>query len=71
MNPTRFENKMDFQSDLKQKLKDLKASLRISNIQWNEWEREFITNVTNQLDHEIVDVSPKQFSIVWDLWEKI
>jgi len=61
----------NYQSTLRARIEDLKATLKISNINWGAWEREFIESVSKKLDQQIINVSPAQYKKIYDLWEKI
>lgn len=71
-NFTKNEND-NWQKEVRGKLEDLQATLSISNIYlfWNPWEVEFIENVCEKLEQEVINVSPKQYDKICDLWERI
>lgn len=60
----------NYQAEVRAKLTDLKASLDNRFVRWNEWERSFIVSIVIKLEHDNIDISPKQYQRVWDLWEK-
>lgn len=64
------ENK-NWQKEVRGKLQDLKLAVRASNHQFNEWEVEFIYDIIQKLEDDIIYISPRQYSKVWDLWDKI
>lgn len=61
----------NWQKEVRNKLEDLRSTLSVSNNKWNAWELEFIENVCEKLEHDIIQISIKQYEKVWDLWEKI
>lgn len=60
-----------YQRDIRSKLEDLRDTLNVSNVKWNKWEREFIESVTLKLEHMSINLSPKQYDNVMNLWERI
>lgn len=69
-NFTKNEND-NWQKEVRSKIEDLQSTLSLSNNKWNAWELEFIENICEKLNQDIINVSPKQYEKVWDLWEKI
>lgn len=69
-NFTKNEND-NWQKEVRQKIEDLSSTLSLSNNKWGPWELEFIESVSEKLDQDIINVSPKQYEKIWDLWEKI
>lgn len=60
-----------WQKDLRVKLEDLRETLNISNHKWNDWELEFIRNITQKLENMVIHVTPNQWEKIEDLWERI
>lgn len=60
-----------WEAETRRKIEDLKSSLAIVNVEWNEWERGFITDISQHLEDFKLNVTPKQNQIIWDLWEKL
>ncbi len=61
----------DWQREVREKIEDLTDTLDISNVEWDAWEREFIESMSEKLGQEIINVSTKQYTRIWELWEKI
>lgn len=61
----------EWQREVRGKLEDLQTTLTISNNHWDAWELEFIENICEKLTLDIINVSPKQYEKIWDLWERI
>jgi hypothetical protein len=61
----------NWQKEVRSKLEDLESTLSLSNNKWNAWELEFIEDICGKLNQDIINVSPKQYEKVWDLWERI
>lgn len=59
------------QASLRRKLEDLRETLHISNAHWSSWEEEFIHDMAEKLALPTIYVTPKQVSIIEDLWERI
>lgn len=66
-----MNNQEAWQDDLRKILEALEETLDISNVEWNEWEKEFIENICEKLLHKNIKVSPKQYEKIMDLWERI
>lgn len=49
-------------------INDLIATLNIQNIEWNDWERDFIEDLDGK---EWQHMSPRQQVKIKELWEKI
>lgn len=64
------ENK-NWQQEVRAKIEDLQGTLAASNNEWNAWELEFIEDMVSKLEQDIINVSPKQYQKIWDLWERI
>lgn len=60
----------NYQAEVRDKLQRLKDSLDDRYCRWGEWERKFITSVIYWLDQPMIDISPKQYRKIWDLWER-
>lgn len=69
-NFTKNEN-ANWQREVRGKLEDLRETVTLTPCPWNAWELEFIEDMVGKLDHDIINISPKQYGKVWDLWEKI
>jgi hypothetical protein len=52
-------------------LEDLQATLSASSNHWTAWELEFIEDISTRLKGKFIDLSPKQYEKVHDLWDKI
>lgn len=68
----KVRNQMDQYDDgrpvpLHQKMKDLKASLNIRNVKWNDWERQFIESLVVWTQ----SMSGKQAAIINRLWDRL
>lgn len=62
---------VNWQNEVRAKLEDLQSTLSVSNSKWNAWELEFIENICEKLNQDIINISVKQYEIVWNLWERI
>ena len=60
----------NWQKEVREKLERLRDSLDDRYCRWGEWERTFIVSVIGKLNQDIIDISPKQYTKVWDLWER-
>lgn len=60
----------NYEAEVRAKLIDLKNSLKDRYIRWSDWEKQFIGSVVAKLEHDKIDISPKQYQRIWDLWEK-
>lgn len=61
----------NWQKEVRSKIEDLASTLSASNNGWNAWELQFIESVSEKLERDIINVSPKQYEKIWDLWERI
>ena len=59
------------QPTLREKLEDLRVAKNASNIPWTEWEKDFLDDVTLELNLSKIKLSTKQKQIVDALWDKI
>lgn len=60
----------NYQAEVRAKLTDLRSSLKDRYVRWSDWEKSFISSVVVKLYYDKIDISPKQYQRVWDLWEK-
>lgn len=58
-------------SHLRERLEDLKATLSVSNNNWNAWELEFIEDICQKLSQPKITMSLKQYDLVCSLWDRI
>ncbi len=61
----------NWQKEVRGKISDLSSTLSCSNNGWNAWELEFIESMSEKLEQDIINVSPKQYEKIWDLWDRI
>jgi hypothetical protein len=61
----------EYQAHVRSMLEDLQATLSASNNRWTAWELEFIEDISTRLKGKFIDLSPKQYEKVHDLWDKI
>ena len=59
------------QPTLREKLEDLRVAKNASNIDWTQWEKDFLDDVTLELNLSKIKLSTKQKQIVDALWDKI
>lgn len=69
--PQGFVGSERYQEDIRHKLEDLRESLSVSNIHWSEWEFDFIESMAEKLSYQTINISPKQYDTIRDLWERI
>lgn len=60
----------EWQADLRAKLTDLRGSLTNRWCRWDDWERQFITDITANIDTMDLGVTPKQYDKIVLLWER-
>lgn len=60
-----------YQADLRRKIRELLESLNISNIEWTEWENDFIEDMAMKLERPTIRLSEKQYQCVQKLWDRI
>lgn len=66
---TKLPQSMD-QVDLRAKLIDLRDSLGNRWVRWNDWERQFIFSIIQELNNSKITVTLKQYKSIYLLWEK-
>lgn len=71
MNYFSEDNNQEWQDEVRSKIEDLSSTLSLSNNKWNAWELEFIESISEKLEQKTINVSPKQYEIIWNLWDKM
>lgn len=61
----------NWQREVRGKVQDLSDSVKHKWFSWGPWELEFIESMAEKLRYDVMNVTPKQYEKVWDLWEKL
>lgn len=59
-----------WQREVREKIERLGDSLNDRWCRWDDWERRFISSMVAKLEHRVINVSPKEYTKVWNLWER-
>lgn len=61
---------MNFQAEVRVKIERLRESLVDKYCRWDDWELRFIRSQVRKLDFHTIVVSTKEYTKIWDLWER-
>lgn len=62
---------MSKKEEVRTMIENLRDSVKHRWVDWDEWERDFIKDLTSKLSQEPIRLTGKQITKLFELWEKL